>query len=213
MEVICKTVWWMIHLFSISERIYQTSTTTFSLFLASPEPSLLFSHTCLNLLWIVMFFFSDANDYFASYTLKLIACEGALWKASLSCHPLERHVNCTYRLLGGVTHHPWHNLISDIFSPQLERIYTRCWLKLRPLIGYSAAHLRVACFGSSWWLYFSFPFHITQDISFSYQALFPYRYWMKEIHAIQSSCIAKKGGCCNIQRQHFTLTHPEHQLE
>lgn len=80
-----------------------------------PEPALNFN-----------VFFSDANDYFASYPLKLIACKGALWKASLSCHSLERHVNCTYRLLGGMTHHRWHNLISDTFSPRLERIYSRC---------------------------------------------------------------------------------------
>lgn len=89
------------------------------------------------------FLFSDANDYFASYPLKLMAYEGALRKASLSCHSLGRHVNCTYRLLGGVTHRHHRNLISDIFSPRPEHIYTRRWLKLQPQIGYSGAHLRV----------------------------------------------------------------------
>lgn len=94
----------------------------FLYFRHSPVPSVLFSHTCLNLLWILIIFSPDANDYFASCPQKLIACERAVQKASLSYHSLERHVNCTYHLLGAVTHHHWCNLISDTFSPHLEHI-------------------------------------------------------------------------------------------
>lgn len=69
-------------------------------------------------------FFSDANDYFASYPLTLIACEGALWQASLSCHSLERHVNCTYRLFSGVTHHHWHKWIWHILTPTGTHLFS-----------------------------------------------------------------------------------------
>lgn len=80
----------MIDLFSGAGRINQADTSTFSLFPASPVPSILFSHTCLNLLRILIGFFpSDANDYFASCPLKVIACERALQKA-LSVLPLVR---------------------------------------------------------------------------------------------------------------------------
>lgn len=71
---------------------------------------------------------SDENDYFASSPLKLMALwRGPLQKKPLclSCHPLERHVNSTYRLRGGVTRRRRDNLICDALSPRLEPIRTR----------------------------------------------------------------------------------------
>lgn len=63
--------------------------------------------------------------------------------ASLSCHPLARHANSTYCLRGGVTRRGRDNLICNVFSPRLEHIRTRRWLKLQPWIAHSAALLRV----------------------------------------------------------------------
>lgn len=112
---------------------------------------------------------SDENYYFASSLLKLMA----LWwgplqrkPLCLSCHPLERHVNSTYRLRGGVTRRRRHNLICDELSPRLEPICMRCWLKLQPRIAYSAAFLRAPCSGS---LCYGSLFQIRQGInSFSF---------------------------------------------
>lgn len=95
----------------------------------SPVPSILFSRTCFNLLRILIVFFPPLqmkmiilHHLLRSWWL----CEGGSAESlSLSCHSLERHVNSTYRLLGGVTHRRRDNLICDAFSPRLEHIYTQ----------------------------------------------------------------------------------------
>lgn len=85
------------------------------------------------------------------------------------------HVNCTYHLPGGVIHHHWHNLISDILSPQPECVYSQNWLKFPPKIGHSAANLGVRWFRSARWLCCRFAFiggkkragHAHRDVFFS----------------------------------------------
>lgn len=112
---------------------------------------------------------SDENYYFASSLLKLMALWwGPLQKKPLclSCHPLERHVNSTYRHHSGVTRRRRDNLICDELSPRLEPIRMRRWLKLQPRIANSAALLRAPCSGS---LCYGSLFQIRQGIvSFSF---------------------------------------------
>lgn len=78
----------------------------------------------------------NINRFFSPLQMKMIVlhhllrswwlCEGGSAESlSLSCHSLERHVNSTYRLLGGVTHRRRDNLICGAFSPRLEHIYTQ----------------------------------------------------------------------------------------